>query len=98
METNMTVQDLRILIMKNHIFRTSLAKRLDVAPVVLDKWLNSEDLPKETISTIHETILEMLKTWKVGEARERTPNGKLLKTGVVERYRKEIAKEKANVN
>lgn len=84
----MTTQEIRIIIMKNHITLTSLSKRIGCAPVQLDQWLSDDALSDDIKDRILKGIEVLMKTWKLGIAAEKTKNGMLIKPYMLENYRK----------
>jgi hypothetical protein len=84
--------------MKNHIYRPKLASTVGIPQVKLDKMLNSDELDQETLQMLDEAIDEILKTWKMGIIMENNPKGMLLRPHVVEKIKKQIAKEKGEAN
>lgn len=93
MASELTTRDLRIKIMKNHIWLHKIASTMNVAPIQVDKWLDDENLDSEIKEAINVALDEILKTWKCGIHAESTERGKLLKPYLIEKYRKQKEKE-----
>lgn len=88
----MTTQELRIWIMKTHMRKSTLSKKMGYPPVQIDKWLDDENLSEELKQQFIDAMNEILPHWKLGEAMERTKRGRLIKPYMVEKYRKEKEK------